>query len=139
MGYPQGVAGDHVDLAADLLDLGVGVDVVAEQGRVDLDVVGRRDGVDLGLVPVVAPGHPVERARRRPRWERPSPGRRVGAAEPGAAVGAAVGAGGRGRRTGGEDATRADGGARGGSHLEELSSAVFAHQISHSTLLASST
>ena len=136
VGYPQGVARDHVDLAADLLDLGIGVDVVAEQRRVDLDVVRRGDGVDLGLVPVVTPGHPVERSGRG--------GGRGGGRRSGSRTGRAGGRRSgrrdrrRGGRTGGEDAAGADSCARRGSHLEELPSAVFAHQISHSTLLLAS-
>ena len=88
VGHPQGVFRDQVDLAADLLDLGVGVDVVAEAGDVGLDPDIGRDLVHLGLVPVVAPGQPVERAGRPGRgraadWRR---GRRAGGA-----VGATVG------------------------------------------------
>ena len=140
MGHPQRVARHHVELAADLLELGVRVDVVAEQRAVRLDVVGCGDGVELGRVRVVAPGHPVERAGRRRRRSmlrprpQPMPGRRRRRPPTAPSCRRGRGHGGRAR---GEEAADAHGRPGSGRHLEELPSAVFAHRISHSTLLAS--
>ena len=103
VGHPQGVAGDQVDLAADLLDLGVGVDVVAEAGDVGLDPDVGRDLVHLGLVPVVAPGQPVERAGRPGRAPPPTVRRSERRAGGGALAAAWRRRGGGGRPAGGQE------------------------------------